>query len=57
MNQTLTSEAQDAVFLGRLGERVRAWRNGQRMTRKALAEASGVSERDRKSTRLNSSHH
>jgi len=45
MNQTLTSEAQDAVFLGRLGERVRAWRNGQRMTRKALAEASGVSER------------
>ena len=45
MNPTLSSEAQDAVFLGRLGERVRAWRNGQGMTRKALAAASGVSER------------
>ena len=45
MNAPLTSDAQDKVYLGRLGERVRAWRNGQGMTRKALAEASGVSER------------
>jgi XRE family aerobic/anaerobic benzoate catabolism transcriptional regulator len=45
MNAPLTSEAQETLYLGRLGERVRAWRNGQRMTRKALAEASGVSER------------
>src|SRR5262245_18837145 len=45
MNAPLTSDAQDKVYLGRLGERVRAWRNGQGMTRKVLAEASGVSER------------
>jgi XRE family aerobic/anaerobic benzoate catabolism transcriptional regulator len=45
MNAPLTSEAQETVYLGRLGERVRAWRNGKRMTRKALAGASGVSER------------
>ena len=45
MNAPLTSDAQDKVYLGRLGERVRAWRNGQGMTRKGLAEASGVSER------------
>ena len=45
MNAPLTSDAQDKLYLGRLGERVRAWRNGQGMTRKALAEASGVSER------------
>src|SRR5262249_2181194 len=45
MNAPLTSDAQDTLYLGRLGERVRAWRNGQGMTRKALAEASGVSER------------
>ena len=45
MNAPLSSDAQDKLYLGRLGERVRAWRNGQGMTRKALAEASGVSER------------
>src|SRR4029453_10389242 len=45
LNASVTNSAQDKVYLGRLGERVRAWRNGQGMTRKALAEASGVSER------------
>jgi XRE family aerobic/anaerobic benzoate catabolism transcriptional regulator len=45
MNAPLASEVQDALYLARLGERVRAWRNAQGMTRKALAEASGVSER------------
>src|SRR5574341_1511298 len=35
----------ETLYLSRLGGRVRAWRNEQRMTRKALAEASGVSER------------
>ena len=45
MNAPLPTEAQDALYLGRLGERVRAWRNAQAMTRKQLAEASGVSER------------
>src|SRR3954465_4164138 len=42
---SLPEEAHDEFYLGRLGERVRAWRNAQRMTRKQLAEASGVSER------------
>lgn len=36
---------QEAAYLHRLGERVRAWRNGSGTTRKALAAASGVSER------------
>src|SRR4029453_16123667 len=45
LNASVTNSAQDKVYLGRLGERVRAWRNGQGMTRKALAQASGVSER------------
>jgi len=35
----------ETLYLSRLGERVRAWRSGQGMTRKALALASGVSER------------
>lgn len=35
----------DAVYLTQLGDRVRAWRNSQGMTRKSLAAASGVSER------------
>jgi XRE family aerobic/anaerobic benzoate catabolism transcriptional regulator len=35
----------DDVFLAQLGERVRAWRDSRRITRKALALASGVSER------------
>ncbi len=41
----LTSAQQDAASLARLGERVRAWRTQQAMTRKTLSEASGVSER------------
>ncbi len=45
MNAPLTSEQQDAAYLARLGERVRAWRTEQAMTRKTLSEASGVSER------------
>src|SRR6478735_549953 len=45
MNAPLPDEAHDELYLGRLGERVRAWRNAQGMTRKQLAEASGVSER------------
>ena len=36
---------QEAAYLAQLGERVRAWRNGRAMTRKALAAESGVSER------------
>jgi XRE family aerobic/anaerobic benzoate catabolism transcriptional regulator len=45
MNAPLTHEQQDAAYLARLGERVRAWRTEQGMTRRVLAEASGVSER------------
>jgi XRE family aerobic/anaerobic benzoate catabolism transcriptional regulator len=41
----LPKEAQDALYLGRLGERVRAWRQAHGMTRRVLAESSGVSER------------
>lgn len=35
----------EALYLAQLGERVRAWRSGQGMTRRRLAAASGVSER------------
>ena len=43
---TLQREDQAAAdYLGRLGDRVRAWRAAHAMTRKALALASGVSER------------
>jgi XRE family aerobic/anaerobic benzoate catabolism transcriptional regulator len=43
---TLQREDQAAAaYLGRLGERVRAWRAAHSMTRKALALASGLSER------------
>ena len=35
----------ETLYLSRLGERVRAWRTEQGMTRKTLAKASGVSER------------
>ena len=45
MNAPLTYEAQEHVYLARLGERVRAWRNEHGVTRKALALSSGVSER------------
>ena len=36
---------QEAAYLAQLGDRVRAWRTEHGMTRKALASASGVSER------------
>jgi XRE family transcriptional regulator, aerobic/anaerobic benzoate catabolism transcriptional regulator len=45
MNAPLTPFQQDTAYLARLGERVRAWRDDQGMTRKALSEASGISER------------
>ena len=35
----------DAAYLSQLGHRVRAWRSENRVTRKALASSSGVSER------------
>jgi XRE family aerobic/anaerobic benzoate catabolism transcriptional regulator len=35
----------ESAYLSRLGNRVRAWRTENGMTRKALSEASGVSER------------
>src|SRR3569832_1948802 len=40
-----SSPEEDAAYLSRLGERVRACRGLHSMTRKHLAEASGVSER------------
>ncbi|HTP62995.1 MAG TPA: helix-turn-helix transcriptional regulator [Burkholderiales bacterium] len=45
MNAPLTDAQQEAAYLARLGERVRAWRGANGMTRKALSAASGVSER------------
>jgi len=45
MNAPLSPEQQEAAYLSRLGDRVRAWRAGNGMTRKSLAAASGVSER------------
>ena len=45
MNAPLTPLQQDAAYLVRLGERVRAWRGEHAMTRKALSLASGISER------------
>ncbi len=45
MNAPLAPAQQDAAYLARLGERVRAWRAGERRTRRSLAAASGVSER------------
>ena len=38
-------QTEDEAFLASLGDRVRAWRDSRRITRKALALASGVSER------------
>jgi XRE family transcriptional regulator, aerobic/anaerobic benzoate catabolism transcriptional regulator len=35
----------ETLYLSRLGDRVRAWRGEQGMTRKQLSQASGVSER------------
>src|SRR5258706_1696913 len=49
MNAPLTRTAQsnqgEAAYLARLGDRVRAWRNANGSTRKALALAADVSER------------
>src|SRR3954465_3111226 len=45
MNAPLSSQQQEHAYLAHLGERVRAWRGEQGMTRKQLAAASGVSER------------
>lgn len=45
MNAPPSPAQQEAAYLARLGGRVRAWRNGNGMTRKSLASASGVSER------------
>jgi len=45
MNAPLSLQQQEDAYLARLGERVRAWRTDHGMSRKALALASGVSER------------
>src|ERR671927_1130860 len=45
MNAPLSLQQQEDAYLARLGERVRAWRTQYGMSRKALALASGVSER------------
>lgn len=45
MNAPLSAEQQEANYLARLGERVRAWRTEHALTRKTLSGASGVSER------------
>jgi XRE family aerobic/anaerobic benzoate catabolism transcriptional regulator len=45
MNAPLTPAQQETAYLARLGDRVRAWRGANGMTRKSLAAASGVSER------------
>jgi XRE family aerobic/anaerobic benzoate catabolism transcriptional regulator len=45
MNAPTSPEQMDAAYLARLGERVRALRGEQGLTRKALAQASGISER------------
>src|SRR3954468_12198406 len=45
MNAPTSPEQMDAAYLARLGERVRALRSEHGLTRKALAQASGISER------------
>jgi XRE family aerobic/anaerobic benzoate catabolism transcriptional regulator len=45
MNAPATTAQQETTYLAQLGERVRAWRAGHGMTRKALSLASGISER------------
>ncbi|HEX2650895.1 MAG TPA: helix-turn-helix transcriptional regulator [Burkholderiales bacterium] len=45
MNAPASIAHQEAAFLARLGDRVRAWRAEHGITRKALAASSGVSER------------
>ena len=39
------SQTEDDAYLALLGERVRTWRDGRRITRKVLALSSGLSER------------
>jgi len=39
------TQSEDEAFLSRLGERVRGWRERNNVTRKMLAQSSGVSER------------
>jgi len=45
LNAPLSPAHQESAYLSQLGDRVRAWRNAHGVTRKALAAASGVSER------------
>jgi XRE family aerobic/anaerobic benzoate catabolism transcriptional regulator len=45
MNAPLTAAQQESAYLARLGDRVREWRTTSGTTRRALAAASGVSER------------
>jgi XRE family aerobic/anaerobic benzoate catabolism transcriptional regulator len=45
MNAPPSPLQQEAAYLARLGDRVRAWRSANSTTRKALASVSGVSER------------
>ena len=45
MNAPLSPAQRESAYLSQLGQRVRAWRSGHGTTRKALAAASGVSER------------
>ena len=45
MNAPLPARAAGSRLPRRLGDRVRAWRGDNGMTRKSLAAASGVSER------------
>jgi len=45
LTQPQREDAAEVAFLARLGERVRAWRDEHDLSRKALAAASGVSER------------
>ena len=45
MNAPLSPAQRESAYLSQLGQRVRAWRGGHGTTRKALAAASGVSER------------
>lgn len=45
MNAPPSHAQQESAYLAQLGQRVRVWRNANGTTRKALAAASGVSER------------
>ena len=41
MNAPISSAQQESAYLAQLGQRVRAWRSVQGMTRKALAAEIG----------------